>query len=162
MRLLARIGLALTLCAPALLAEASFDGAKVSDVIRIRLDRGDLLLESILRAVEMHKIEDGSVTTGVGTVQQCTYHGVKSLAAQAEQQFHTVEGPIEVLNLNGIIAAKEPHIHITMADPKGVFGGHLEKGCKVLYRAEITILKFSGTALARKANAQGIPMLQPR
>lgn len=162
MRTLIRFGLALALSAPALLAEASFDGAKVSDVIRIRLDRDDLLLESILRAIEKHNIEDGSVVTGVGTVQECTYHGVKSLAAQAEQQFHTVKGPIEILNMNGIIAAKEPHIHITMADPKGTFGGHLEKGCKILYRGEVTILKFSGTPLARKPNAQGIPMLQPK
>jgi predicted DNA-binding protein with PD1-like motif len=42
------------------------------------------------------------------------------------------------------------------------FGGHLEKGCRVLYRAELTIAKFRGAPLARKLNAEGPPALQKR
>jgi predicted DNA-binding protein with PD1-like motif len=49
---------------------------------------------------------------------------------------------------------------MTLSDTKGAFGGHLENGCKVLYRAELTIAKFGGTALARKPNQAGVPMLQ--
>jgi len=69
---------------------------------------------------------------------------------------------MEILNINGLIAAGEPHLHVTLSADKGAFGGHLEKGCQVLYRAEITIAKFSGPALARKPNKDGIPMLQPK
>lgn len=140
-----------------------FGGAQMQEVFRLRLDRDDLVLESILDAVKMHNIQDGAVLTALGSVQDCTYHNVKSLAPTAEQQFTTVKGPTEILNANGIIAAGEPHLHVTLSNlSKGAFGGHLEKGCRVLYRAEITIAKFSGVALARKLNREGTPLLQPK
>ncbi len=139
-----------------------FGGATVSEVIRIRMDRGDLLLETILDTIQKHKIQDGAVMTGVGSLQECTYHGVKSLAEKPEQKFTTRKGEaMEILNLNGIIAAGEPHIHMTLSNFDGAFGGHLEKGCRVLYRAEVTIARFGGPSLARTPNAAGVPVLQP-
>lgn len=69
--------------------------------------------------------------------------------------------PSQVLmQINGMIAAGEPHLHMTLSTPEGgAFGGHLEKGCKVLYRAEITIAKYTGTQLARKPNQEFVPLL---
>jgi uncharacterized protein len=139
-----------------------FGGAHMDEVYRLRLDRDDLLLEAVLAAVKQHDIQDGAVVTGLGSVQECTYHGVKNLNPTAEQRYVTVKGPTEILNLNGIIAAGEPHLHITLSNFKGAFGGHLEKNCKVLYRAELTIVKFTGTPLARKPNKEGTPVLQEK
>jgi hypothetical protein len=140
-----------------------FSGSKVLDVIRVRLDRDDLLLESILDVIAKHDIQDGAVMTAAGSLQECTWHGVKSLAAKPEQLFTTRKGPMEIINVNGMIAAGEPHLHMTLSSPEGgAFGGHLEKGCKVLYRAELTIVKYSGTRLARKPNKEGVPMLQKK
>lgn len=156
-----RILLAAILTTAALQASEIFPVTAVKDVIRIRLDRGDLLLETINAAIKKHGIQDGAVITAVGSLQECTFHGVKSLAAQPEQQFTTRKGPMEILNINGLIAAGEPHLHMTLSSPDGpAFGGHLENGCKVLYRAEVTIARFAGTALARKPNKEGVPMLQ--
>jgi len=138
-----------------------FGGAQIQEIYRIRLDRGDLLLESIIAAIKDHDIQDGLMLTGVGSVQDCTYHSVKSLAAVAEDQFITVKGPTEILNLDGIIATGEPHLHITLSTGKrGAFGDHLENGCRVLYRVELTIAKLTGTPLARKPNKDGTPALQ--
>lgn len=137
-----------------------FGGAQIAEVYRIRLDRGDLLLESILKAIAEHQIEDGLVLTAVGSLQECTFHGVKSLAEKPEQEFTTLKGAMEILNVNGMIAAGEPHLHMTLSNLKGAFGGHLEKGCRVLYRAEVTIAKLGGAALARKPNRAGVPVLQ--
>ena len=138
-----------------------FGGAQIQEIYRLRLDRGDLLLETILETIEKHNIQDGAVLTAAGSLQECTYHGVKSLAAKPEQLFTTRKGPMEILSVNGIIAAGEPHLHMTLSSPEGsAFGGHLEKGCKVLYRAELTIAKFSGTALARTPNQEGVPVMQ--
>ena len=151
------------LAAPAACPSDVYKGAQVQEIYRIRLDRGDLLLETIQDAIRRNNIQDGAVLTAAGSLQECTYHRVKSLAAKAEDEFITVKAPMEILNVNGMIAAGEPHLHLTLSSPdKGVFGGHLENGCRVLYRAEITIAKFSGTALARKPNKDGIPMLQPK
>lgn len=161
--------IALAILLPALPATAQenaapkiFAGAHIQEIYRVRLDRGDLLLETILDAIRRNHIQDGAVLTAAGSLSECTYHRVKSLAAKAEDEFITVKAPMEILNINGLIAAGEPHLHLTLSADAGAFGGHLEKGCRVLYRAELTIAKFSGAALARKPNKDGIPMLQPR
>lgn len=141
----------------------SLGGAQVDEVIRIRLDRGDLLLETILNAVERHDVQDGAVLTAVGSLQECNFHTVASLAESPEQNRIHKPGPLEILNVNGMIAAGEPHLHMTLADKDGrAMGGHLDPGCKVLYRAEVTIAKYGGARLERKPNAAGVGVLQER
>jgi uncharacterized protein len=160
-----KTALAITVLAAAhtVMAADIYKGAQIQEVYRIRLDRGDLLLETIQDAIKKNNIQDGAVLTAAGSLQECTYHRVKSVAAKPEDEFLTVKGPIEIMNINGMIAAGEPHLHLTLSSPdKGVFGGHLENGCRVLYRAEVTVAKFSGTALARKPNKEGVPMLQTK
>ena len=137
-----------------------FGGAQIAEVYRIRLDRGDLLLETIQQAVRENHIADGAVLTAVGSLGECTFHRIKSTGEKPEDEFLTVKEPLEILNINGLIADGEPHLHLTMSGASRAFGGHLEKGCRVLYRAEVTIAKFSGTPLARKANKEGVPLLQ--
>lgn len=150
------------LLAATALAGESFGPATVQQVIVLRLDRGDMLLESIQDAIKKHDIQDGAVMTAAGSLQECTYHGVKSLATKPEDLFTTKKGPMEILNINGLIAAGDPHLHMTMSSPEGTaFGGHLEKGCKVLYRAEITISKFAGSRLERKMK-DGVGILSKR
>lgn len=145
------------------LEEKTFGGSQVEEIYRIRLDRGDLLLESILEAIRNHDIQDGAVLTAAGSLQECTFHGVMSLVEKPEQKFTTLKEPLEILNINGIIAGGEPHLHMTLANVKGIaVGGHLEKGCKVLYRAELTLAKFKGARLARTPNQAGVPVLQRR
>ncbi len=144
---------------PCVCAE-SFGGAQIAEVCRVRLDRGDRLLESVQDVIQKHGIADGAVLTAAGSLQECTFHRVKSITEKPEDEFITVKEPMEILNVNGMITAGEPHLHLTLSGAKGAFGGHLEKGCRVLYRAELTIAKFSGTALARKPNKDGVPLLQ--
>ncbi len=154
-----RLLFSILLALPCAAAEI-FGGAQVAEVYRIRLDRGDLLLETIQQAIRENHIADGAVLTAAGSLSECTFHRVKSTAEKPEDEFLTVKEPIEILNINGMIADGEPHLHLTMSGAQGAFGGHLEKGCRVLYRAEVTLAKFSGTPLARKANKEGVPMLQ--
>ncbi len=135
-------------------------GAQIAELYRVRLDRGDLLLETIQDVIQRNSIADGAVLTAAGSLQECTFHRVKSLAEKPEDEFKTVKEPMEILNINGLIAAGEPHLHMTLAGAHGAFGGHLENGCRVLYRAELTIARFSGPPLVRKPNQAGVPVLQ--
>lgn len=144
-------------------ADKVIGGAQVQEVYRVRLDRGDLLLESIEAIIRKYDIQDGAVLTAAGSLSECTWHGVSSLAEKPVDKFTTRKGPMEILNVNGIIAAGEPHLHMTLAAAgSAAFGGHLEKGCKVLYRAELTIAKFSGTAVARLPNEAGVGVMQKK
>ena len=138
----------------------NFDGARIAELYRVRLDRGDLLLETIQDVIQRNGIADGAVLTAAGSLQECTFHRVKSLAEKPEDEFTTVKEPMEILNINGLIAGGEPHLHMTLSGAHGAFGGHLENGCRVLYRAELTIARFSGPQLARKPNKAGVPVLQ--
>jgi predicted DNA-binding protein with PD1-like motif len=140
-----------------------FGAAHVQDVYRVVLDRNALLLESILDVIKQKNIQDGQVLVTSGSVQECTYHYVTSTALKAKNEYKTVKGPFEILNAGGLIADGQPHIHIALSSPeKGAFGGHLEKGCRVLYLAELTILKYSGPPLTRKNNQNGISILQEK
>ena len=138
-----------------------FPAAQIQEVYRVLLDRDALLLESISSVIKQHEIRDGEVLVTAGSVQECTYHYVGSTAAHPKNVLKTVKGPYEILNAGGIIADGEPHMHITLSTQgQGGFGGHLENGCRVLYLAEVTILKYSGPPLTRTDNANGVSLLQ--
>ena len=140
-----------------------FGGAQIEEIYRVVLDRNAFLLESIMDVIKQKDIQDGEVIVSSGSVQQCTYHYVSSTDLNSKDVFKTVKGPFEILNASGLIAGGEPHIHITLSGPeKGAFGGHLEKGCQILYLAELTFMKFSGTPLIRRNNQYKISILQPK
>lgn len=133
-----------------------FGGATLQEVYRVRLDRDDLLLESLLDVIKNFDIRDGAVLTAVGSLRECTFHGVNSTMT-------TVKDPMELSNLGGIIADGQPHLHVLLTSKaKGAFGGHLEDGCSVLSHAEVTIVKFSGVPLARKQTGNEGTVLQKR
>jgi len=131
-----------------------FAGAAVAEVLRVRLDKDDLLLESLMDVLKSHDVADGAVLTAAGSLSRCTFHGVNSTMT-------TINEPMELSSLGGLIADGQPHLHVVLTSKeRGAFGGHLENGCKVLSHAEITILKFSGPALARKAAGKDGGVLQ--
>ncbi len=106
---------------------------------------------------------DGQVTITAGSVQECTYHYVTSIARKPTDEFKTVQGNFEILGGSGVIADGVPHIHITLSSPeKGAFGSHLENGCRILYLGELTLMKFAGPILTRKLNHNGVSVLQPK
>lgn len=45
-------------------------------ILLLRLDRGDLLLESIARMIEGERIANGVVLSGIGTLDRCVLHMV--------------------------------------------------------------------------------------
>lgn len=140
-----------------------FGPAQVQEVYRVLLDRDALLLESIIDIIRQKGIQDGQVMVTAGSVQECSYHYVSSIALKPTDVYKTVTGPFEILNAGGIIANGEPHLHITLSSPdKGIFGGHLEKGCRILYLGEVTIIKYAGPPLIRRANEQGIMLLETK
>lgn len=136
----------------------------ITGVYRVSLDRGAFLLESIDDVIRSKDIRDGEVIITSGSTDQCTYHYVASTDLKAQNEYRTVKGPSEILSGGGIIADGEPHVHIALSNPeKGVYGGHLEKGCRVLYLAEFVVFRFSGGApLTRKSNQNGILLLQKK
>ena len=151
--------LAWTLVLPVLAADEArppkiVGGGTVAEVLWVRLDKGDLVLESLQKIIDDHKIRDGAVLSAVGGLETCRFHGVNGTMT-------TVEEAVELLHLAGLIADGKPHLHIVVSNKaKGAFGGHLEEGCKVLSQVEIGVARYGGTAMSRKAVAGGGTALQ--
>ena len=112
-------------------------------VVIVSMGPGDLLLEGIRQAAKATGIHTGAVISGLGSLTRANL----SLLGQKVE----MEQKLEIMQFNGVIAAGEPHIHITLADASGRFhGGHVNDGCMINTVAELTIQRLPGLRLALK------------
>lgn len=132
----------------------------------VRLDRGDLALESIRTACETHDVDTGAVVSGIGTFSNLNIHYVNRTDLPDEQADRNVtlelDGSWEITNVGGLIADGEPHLHVTGFDGDRTVGGHLEAGCEVNVLGEFTIKKFDGLSLVRRPGEHNISQLTTR
>ncbi len=133
-------------------------------VLVIRLNRGDLLRESIERAVRDSDVRDGTLVCGYGTLDNCTLHMINTIDEfpAREDYIHWKDTPLELVSMTGVIANGEPHIHAVVSDRNQATGGHLEYGCTVIYLAEIVIYEHRNLRLTRNATDWGPLALDPR
>lgn len=132
----------------------------------VRLDRGDMALESIERACEEHAVDTGAVVTGIGTFSTLNIHYVDRTDLPDDQTDRNValelEGAWEVTEINGVVADGEPHLHVTAFDGDRTVGGHLESGCEVNVLGEVTIRKIDGLSLERRPGERNVSQLTER
>ncbi|MBN2150073.1 MAG: DNA-binding protein [Candidatus Lokiarchaeota archaeon] len=122
-----------------------------AEVIVLGIQPGELLLESIIQAIEKHDIHDGIVLSGIGTLKRCNLHYINHVDFPPSDTVYHLEQPLELLSVSGVIANKEPHLHAVVSCKEAeVHGGHLEKGCEVAYLAEISILKTNFLSMERR------------
>ena len=120
------------------------------ELVTIGIRPGEMLLETIRQAIARHEIRTGVVVSGVGTLKTCRMHYVTHTRFPPTDEFYTLQEPLELLSVSGIIAEGEPHLHVVVScKQEGVWGGHLEPGSEVLYLAEIAILKLTRLELTR-------------
>lgn len=120
-------------------------------VVFVVLENGEKLLESIRAAAHQTDLHSGVLLSGIGSLQKGRIHTVASNDLPPKEDFYDLPGPLEIANYTGIIAAYEPHVHITLMDAGGhLYGGHLEEGCEVLTLAEFSILRAPDVRLARR------------
>ena len=126
----------------------------------LRLDQGDLVLESIERLIQDAGIQNGVVVSGIGTVDASVLHMVTSTGYPPVEFFDRKESePIEVVSIQGFIADGTPHLHMMISDKDAALGGHLEHGCKTLYLAEIVITEYLDLSVRRVPDEKSINKL---
>ena len=107
----------------------------------IRLDSGDMLLESIEQVIAEADIKNGAVVSGIGTLSDTRIHMVTTTSYPAVEIYpEWKDVPMELSSISGIIADYMPHLHMVFSSPEKTYSGHLEHGCKTLYLCEIVIL----------------------
>ncbi len=139
-----------------------YSGEGTGRVLVLGLKRGDLLLESIVKALKDANIRDAIITGAIGSLQKAVLHRVIGTGREPEDEFITLERPMELASLQGLVVDGEPHFHMVVSDTDSAYTGHLENGTTVLYLTEITLLEVSGLSLARRKNEDNIATLTPR
>jgi predicted DNA-binding protein with PD1-like motif len=135
-----------------------------TEVVVVGIAPGEMLLETITAAVKAHDVQNGAVVSGIGTLKVARMHHIEHDRFPPDDRIFTVEKPLEVASISGIIADGTPHLHMTVGyRDEWSIAGHLEPGCEVLYLAEVVILKFNGLELDRHYDAaRKISLLGPK
>lgn len=125
-------------------------GARAGEVVIVRLAYGELLLESIQEICRQRRIRDGVILTGFGSLTDIAVSGAVG-ASFPPRKFYQRTRPrgVEILAMAGVIANYHVHCHLVLSDRNRAFGGHLEKGCRILSLAEIALMRVTGIKLAR-------------
>jgi len=95
------------------------------------------------------KIKSGIIISGVGSLKNATLR-------LADENILEVEGPFEIISMQGTITIDGIHAHLAIADKEGkMIGGHLKKGCEVHTTAEVAILPYTGILRRSKDEETG-------
>ncbi len=140
----------------------SFIGKGTGRVIVLNLKRGELLLESIEKELAAFGIKDAIITGAIGSLKKAVFHRVTGMEREPVDEFVTVEKPLELASLQGIVVDGQPHFHMVISDTEVPYTGHLEHGTEVLYLVEITLLEVTGLNLNRVKDQDNIAVLTSR
>jgi len=137
-----------------------FVGKAGSTVHVLRLDPGDLLLESVNEYTAKAGVKNGCIVSGIGTLSDCILHMVMTTGFPPEEYYERWEDkPLEISSISGVIADGAAHLHMVVSDYKAAFSGHVEPGCRILYLGEIVIMEFEDMNIARRVDEMGLNML---
>lgn len=131
-------------------------------LVVINLERGDLLLESIRNALDSYGIRDAVVTSAIGSLSKVVLHRVTGYETQPVDEFVTLEKPMELASLQGIVLDGHAHFHMVVSDLEQAYTGHLEEGTTALYLVEITLLELTNVELKRIPDENNIAKLRAK
>ena len=104
----------------------------------VRLKKGDLLKESILKVCIDNNIKAGVVTSSVGSLVKTR---IRNAGATRIEELNR---DLEIVSINGTVSMNRIHLHICVSDSDlRTYGGHLEKGSVVNSTCELVILELS-------------------
>ncbi|MBP7403181.1 MAG: DNA-binding protein [Clostridia bacterium] len=140
----------------------SYVGNGLGRVVVINLKRDDPVLESIESELARLGIRDAIVTSAIGSLQRAVFHRVTGMEREPVDEFVTLDKPIELASLQGLVLDGKAHFHMTLSDTGEAYTGHLEPGTLALYLVEISLVEIAGLALQRVKNEDNIATLLPR
>jgi predicted DNA-binding protein with PD1-like motif len=129
-------------------------------LVIINLERGDLLLESIRDTLTKYGIKDAVLTSAIGSLSKVVLHRVTGFQPEPVDEFVTLEKPMELASLQGIVVDGHPHFHMVVSDLQQAYTGHLEEGTTALYLVEISLLELKNVNLVRTPDEHNIAKLR--
>jgi len=128
---------------------------KEGQVLIVRLQSGENVLERLKEAARKHEIKTGVVLSGIGMLKDVEVGYFQG--PDKGYQTHYLPFPCELASLSGNISKQEDgynlHLHVVLIKPGGeAAGGHLFKGT-VHMTNEIFILEIGCQVFRRKEEA---------
>jgi predicted DNA-binding protein with PD1-like motif len=112
---------------------------QVKNLLVMRFNPGDDLLEKMREAVEREHVRNAVILSGVGSVTSHHFHVVASAVNPPEEDFSRGEKPADIVNIDGFVINGRVHAHIIFSDKDTAYGGHLEPGVRVLTFAVLSM-----------------------
>ena len=130
----------------------------------LKISQGECLVEKLQAFAAETGVKTAVILSAVGSVSHVRYRGIKAGAklpiTPPRISVHEVEGPLELLGLEGNIVPNDKgesdcHLHILMAKSSGeVLGGHLFDA-RVFASCEIVLSEFHGDGIERHKSKTG-------
>lgn len=136
-----------------------FESGDFGKTIVVELERGERVIEGIEQALEKAGVKNALVVSAVGSIQKLNYHRPTDLGESANDEFLSIDAPMEIGSLTGSVIDGLGHYHIVASDTENVYCGHLEPGTEVLYLLEISLVELSGCNLERKLTPENVKKL---
>jgi predicted DNA-binding protein with PD1-like motif len=109
-------------------------------IVVIRLKHQTDILTAIEQQVKDQKISNAVILSGFGSAISTHYHVVANRSFPPSNYFlENEKDSVDIVNINGAVFNGRVHAHITFADNKKAFGGHLEPRTKVFTFTVITL-----------------------
>ncbi len=134
---------------------------RFGNVMIVRIDKGEEILEEMKKAAEAEKVRLASVSA-LGALE---FMAVGVYDVEKKQYFRNeFHGPLEIVSLTGTIDTMNgeyyAHIHLAAADGSGnVFGGHMNQGI-VSATCEMVITIVDGTVDRAKDEVTGLNLFR--
>jgi predicted DNA-binding protein with PD1-like motif len=107
-------------------------------VLRFKYDTD--LLAGLEKMVKQEKIRNAVILSAFGSVRGYQVHQVSNRVFPSKNMFvKDPTAPADIIGMGGFVMGGKLHPHITLANPQGSFGGHLEPGTSVFTFAVITL-----------------------
>ena len=101
------------------------------------------LLAGLVKLVKEQKIRNAVILAGAGSLRNYHIHQVSNSTFPSKNIFvKDPTAPSDLVSMNGYIVDGRVHAHVTLANPEGAFGGHLEPDTTVFTFAVVTLGVF--------------------
>src|SRR6266699_1064248 len=101
------------------------------------------LLAGIESMAKQHKIKNGVILAGIGSVRNYHIHAVSNRTFPSKNTYtKDPAAPAEIVSMKEYIMHGTIHAHMTMTTADKAFGGHLEPGTNVFTFAIVTVGVF--------------------
>ncbi|MFN3649038.1 MAG: PCC domain-containing protein [Armatimonadota bacterium] len=138
-----------------------FRGATAHEIVAVRLDAGEDLLESLSRVVSELRLTAGAVLSGTGTLEQIRLETPANLLWPPTVYAVERQGPGQIVSAQGHVANGEVELFLSVSKRGEVFGGKAMPGNRVLHSVELVLLRAGSTRWTHTAHPEtGLPLLQ--